>query len=374
MKITEIAVMHVRPRWTFVKVLTDEGVVGWGEAVVEGRSRTVETAIRELEPQLVGSDPRQIEHLWQSMYRQAFYRGGPVLTSAISGIEQALWDIVGKWLNVPVSQLLGGAVRQRIRLYGHVGGDSVDELYQSAQRACAQGFTAVKTSVSQPARVTEGVGWIRREMDRLAAVRAAIGPERDFAVDFHGRVSPLLAIQLAKEIERERLYPLFIEEPCLPENVDALAEIARATSIPIATGERLFTKWAFREVLEKGAARVLQPDLSHCGGILEGKKIAAMGEAYFAAFAPHNPLGPINLAASLNLVATVPNFLAQEQVSLGEGYLKRPFTQVDGYVEVPTGPGLGIEVDEAALADKLYDGQWQTPRWYHADDGSVADW
>jgi galactonate dehydratase len=372
LKISRIEIMHVLPRWTFVKISTDDGYVGYGEPIVEGRSRTVEMAVKELEPHLLGQDPGRIEHLWQAMYRGTFYRGGPVLTSAISGIEQALWDILGKRLNVPVYHLLGGAVRDRIRMYRGIGGATPEEAYANALEAVRAGFTMVKTGVELKTHVMEPPAVIRREVERLEAIRSAIGDGVDLAVDFHGRLGPALAIRLAKELER--LHPIFIEEPCLPENVDAMAAIARATSIPVAAGERLFTKWSFRQLLEKQAAAIVQPDLAHCGGILEGKKIAAMAEAHYAGFAPHNPLGPINLAASLQLSANVPNFVAQEHATLGEGYLKRPFVVENGYIKLPQGPGLGIELDEEALAEKRYAGDWDTPRWFHDDDGSVADW
>lgn len=372
MKITDISITHVLPRWSFLKITTDEGIVGWGEAIVEGRSRTVEMAVKELEPHLIGEDPRRIQHLWQSMYRGTFYRGGPVLTSAISGIDQALWDILGKWLGVSVHQLLGGAVRDRVRMYGHVGGDNPESAYESARRAANAGFTIVKTGVDAPVRFMEPPAFVRKQVERIEAVREAIGPDRDLAIDFHGRITPSLAIRLAQELEH--VQPVFIEEPCLPENIDTLVTIARSTSIPIATGERLFTKWAFREVLEKQAATILQPDLAHCGGISEGRAIASMAETYYAVIAPHNPLGPINLAASLQLSAAVPNFLAQEHVTLGEGYLKQPFVVKDGYIDLPTGPGLGIELDEEKVAEKQYAGDWDTPRLRHTDDGSVADW
>lgn len=374
MRISAIEVIHLKPRWSWVRVTTDEGIVGYGEANLEGRSRTVEMAIHELESELIGSDPRQIERLWQAMYRHAFYRGGPIMVSAISGVEQALWDILGKSLGVPVSQLLGGRVRDRIRVYCHVGGATPEEAGAHAKRAVEEGFTVVKTGIDGPARLLESPHFVDQQMERWEAIRSALGTKVDLAIDFHGRVGPSLAIVLAQEIERSRIRPMFIEEPCLPENVDALARVARATSIPIATGERLFTKWGFRSVLEQQAAAILQPDLAHCGGILEGKKIAAMAETYFVGFAPHNPLGPINLAASLNLVATVPNFLAQEQVSVGEGYLKSPFVIDQGYIAVPTAPGLGVEVDEEALESLRYSGDWSTPVWDHSDDGSVADW
>ena len=372
MKITKLELFHVLPRFSFLKMSTDEGIIGWGEAIVEGRSRTVEMAVKELEPHLIGQDPRRIEHHWQAMYRGTFYRGGPILTSAISGIEQAMWDILGKSLNVPVYQLLGGAVRHRIRMYRGIGGGTVQEAHANARKLRENGFTMMKTGIEAMAHVLETPKWISQQVERIEAIRDAIGDGCDFGIDFHGRISPALAIRLIKELER--FEPLFIEEPCLPENADTLATIARSTTLPIATGERLFTKWAFREVLEKQAAAIVQPDLAHCGGILEGKKIAAMAEVYYAGFAPHNPLGPINLAASVQLSANVPNFLAQEHATLGEGYLKKPFVIKDGYLEVPTAPGLGIEVDEDAIREMRYDGDWDTPRWFHEDDGSVADW
>ncbi|MDF2958690.1 MAG: galactonate dehydratase [Paenibacillus sp.] len=372
MKISEMKVIHVRPRWSFLKITTDEGITGWGEAIVEGRSRTVEMAVKELEPHLLGQDPRRIEHLWQLMYRGTFYRGGPVLTSAISGIEQALWDILGKSLGVPVYQLLGGAVRGRIRMYRGIKADTPEAAYREAKKTVEEGFTMVKIAVNGPAHMIETPGFIRRQTAILEAVREAVGPDRDFAVDCHGRYTPMVAIRLAREIEP--LQPMFLEEPCLPENVEAMAQIARSTTIPIAAGERLYTKFAFRELLEKRAVAVVQPDLAHCGGILEGKKIAAMAEAHYCGIAPHNPLGPINLAASIQLGANVPNYLVQEHVglALGEGYLKQPFVVKGGYLDIPKAPGLGIEVDEENLP--VYDGDWDTPHWLHDDDASVADW
>jgi galactonate dehydratase len=302
------------------------------------------------------------------------YHGGPILTSALSGIDQALWDILGRWLNVPVSQLLGGAVRERVRMYGHVGGETDEALRQSAEQAVAQGMTVVKTSIGGPARFSEPPGWVRAQIARLQLIRETIGPYVDLAVDFHGRIQPALAVTLCQAIEAEALNPLFVEEPCLVEDLDAMRRIARSTRIPIAAGERCYTKYGFRELLNRGGVSVVQPDLAHCGGISEGLTIARMAESHFAAFAPHNPLGPINLAASLNVSAAVANFLAQEQVSLGQGYLKTPFVLEDGYIRVPTGPGLGIEVDEAYVAAHQYDGSWDTPHWVHGDDGSVADW
>jgi len=372
MKITKIEIIHVKPRFSFLKLMTDEGITGYGEAIVEGRSRTVEMAVKELEPVLIGQDPRRIEHLWQAMYRGTFYRGGPILTSAISGIDQAMWDILGKSLGVPVYSLLGGAVRSRIRMYKHVGGKTLDEIRASGKKAVEEGFTILKTGIDTMAHLVETPAYVIRQVERMEALRDAIGQNVDFAIDFHGRISPALAIRLAKEFER--FSPVFIEEPCLPENVDTMVTIARSTTIPVASGERLFTKWGFRELLEKQAVAIVQPDLAHCGGISEGKKIAAMAEVYYAGFAPHNPLGPINLAASIHLSANVPNFLAQEHVTMGEGYLKNPFVIKDGYIDLPTKPGLGIELDDEKIEELRYSGDWDTPRWFHEDDGSVADW
>jgi galactonate dehydratase len=371
MKITKLETMFVRPRWLFLKVHTDEGIVGLGEPIVEGRSQTVAAAVHEMGRYLIGQDPRRIEHHWQAIYRGGFYRGGPILCSALSGIEQALWDITGKWLGQPVYQLLGGAVRDRIRVYGWVGGETYGDYIESAKVSASQGFTALKVGLYGAVRIVDTPAVVEENVRRFADIRAAVGPHVDVGIDFHGRCSPAMSIRLAKALEP--YHPMFIEEPVLPENPDALATVARSTSIPIATGERLFTKWGFREVLEKQAAAILQPDLSHCGGILEAKKIAAMGEAYFAAVAPHCPLGPIALASSLHLDACTPNFLVQEHVTTGVGYLKTPFQIVDGHIAIPTGPGLGIELDDDAVAEKLYDGSWDNPMLWHSD-GSVADW
>jgi len=378
MKITKLETFFVKPRWMFLKVVTDEGIVGYGEPIVEGRARTVAAAVHELESYLIGKDPRQIEHHWQAMYRGTFYRGGPILVSAISGIEQALWDIKGKFYNTPVYELLGGACRTRIRMYAGCGGRTPADAAASALARKNQGFTAIKTGVDEPVRNVDTLAYVENQTEKLAAMRQAVGKEIDIGIDFHGRVSPAMAIRLAKAFEP--YYPLFIEEPCLPENVDTLARVAHATSIPIATGERLFTRWGFREVLEKQAAAILQPDLCHAGGIFECKKIAAMAEVYYASVAPHNPLGPISLAACLQLDACTPNFLIQEHPGmaerwdLGQGYLKTPFIIENGYIDLPQRPGLGIELNDDALEERKNDGDWDTPRIYHPDDNSVADW
>ncbi len=371
MKITKLETLVVKPRWVFLKMHTDEGLVGWGEPIVEGWSQTTAAAVEEIGRYLIGQDPRQIERHWQAIYRGAFYRGGPVLTSALSGVEQAMWDILGKSLGVPVHQLLGGAVRDKIRIYRGVGGATPEACRDSGQAARDAGFTAVKAGLFEAVRFVESAEFVDGAVERMAALREGVGKSVDIGLDFHGRVSPAMSIRLAKALEP--YYPLFIEEPCLPENVDALVHVARSTTIPIATGERLFTRFGFREVLEKGAAAILQPDLSHAGGISEVRKIAAMAETYYAAIAPHCPLGPIALAACLQVDACTPNFLCQEQVCLGEGYLRQPFVPDAGYIPVPTAPGLGIDVDEDAVREKLYDGAWSNPRLAH-EDGSLADW
>jgi galactonate dehydratase len=367
MRITRLETFKVKPRWLFLKVHTDAGIVGLGEPVVEGRADTVATAVREIEPYLVGKDPRRVVHHWQAIYRHAFYRGGPILTSALSGIDMALWDIKGKALGVPVHELLGGPTRDRVRVYAHARTPEA----MKAQRA--RGFNAFKTrpALRRPARYVETLAEVKYAAERFAALREAVGDDADIAIDFHGAISPATAKLLIKALEP--LQPMFIEEPVQAQNHDVMAEIARMTHLPIATGERVFTKWGFREVLEKRAATILQPDLCHAGGITEARLIAGMAESYYAAIAPHNPLGPISLAAGVQLAASIPNFLCQEQVSLGEGYLKTPFVVRDGYLDLPQGPGLGIELDDDAVADKLGH-DWKNQEEYDPDDGSVLDW
>uniref|UniRef100_A0A540VBU2 Galactonate dehydratase n=1 Tax=Litorilinea aerophila TaxID=1204385 RepID=A0A540VBU2_9CHLR len=372
-KITKLETFLVKPRWLFLKIHTDEGLVGLGEPILEGRARTVAQAVAEVEPYLVGKDPTRVVHHWQAIYKHAFYRGGPILTSALSGIEHALWDLAGKAVGLPVYKMLGGPLRDRIKVYKGIGGGSVEEAVANAKAAVERGFIAIKTGVGgpRPARIIETPGFVDHVVERFAAIREAVGKEVDIAIDFHGAVSPQTAMLLIKALEPYQ--PLFVEEPVQCQNVDVLADIARKTHLPIATGERIFTKWGFREILEKRAASILQPDISHAGGIFEARLIAGMAEAYYAAIAPHCPLGPISLAAGIHLDASIPNFLAQEHTTFGEGYLKQPFTFKDGYLELPTGPGLGIELDEEALADKIGH-DWRNPETYHPDDGAAIDW
>lgn len=383
MKITRLEVMKVKPRWMFLKVHTDTDIYGLGEPVLEGHCTAVEAVLREYEEYLIGKDPLMIEHHLQAMYRGGFYRGGPLMLSAISGIEQALWDIKGKYYNAPVYEMLGGKCRNKIRMYTHVkrtavsGEFSIEEMLDITQKRLDDGYTAIKYSIIPPIRAIDNPASVRKHVERFAAVREKIGDNVDLAIDFHGRVSPAMAPVLCEALKP--YHPFFIEEPVLPENVDCMVNVARSTTIPIAAGERLFGKWQYRELLEKQAVAIVQPDICHCGGIFEGRKIAVMSELYFGSVAPHNPLGPISLAACIQLDACIPNFLVQEhpgnqdKSDLGVGYIKQPFLIKDGYIDVPTKPGLGVELDEEALKDKIYDGRWSTPRIYH-EDGSVADW
>jgi galactonate dehydratase len=372
MKITRICTYPVKPRWIFLKIETDEGLYGWGECLGDKAFLHAET-IRSFEQHLIGQDPRRIVHNWQSLYRGAFWRGGPTLNAAISGLEMAMWDINGKWLGAPVYQLLGGSVRDRIRMYSHLGGRTPAEMAQGAKAMVEKGFTGIKFTPLGKCHVVEHYRIVEEAAANVQAVREAVGSGIDIMLDFHGRVGPAMAVWLEEAIRP--FHPMFIEEPALPENVDAMAKLACQFKTPIATGERLFTKWGFREVLEKNAASILQPDPCICGGIFEARMIGAMAETYFAALAPHNPYGPVNLAAALQIDACAPNFLVQEFVHLGEGYLKEPFVMKDGYIEVPTKPGLGIDVDEDFVKENALTGYLpDIGRWFHEDDGSVADW
>ncbi len=348
---------------------------------MEGRAKTVEAAVEELfESYLLGEDPTRIEDHWQAMYRGSFYRGGPVLMSAIAGIDQALWDIKGQTLGAPVYELLGGPARDRIRVYQWIGGDRPDDVGEAAAEKVDAGFTALKMNATPEMRRVDNPKAVDEAVDRIAAVREAVGDEVDIGVDFHGRVSKPMAKRLVAALEPYD--PFFVEEPVLPEHNDALPEIAAKTTTPIATGERMYSRWDFKEVFEQGSVDVIQPDLSHAGGITEVNKIASMAEAYDVALAPHCPLGPVALASCVQVDAAAPNALIQEQsldIHYNEGsdvldYLDDPsvFEYEDGYVELPEGPGLGIDVDEAAIraADEP---DWHNPIWRH-EDGGVAEW
>ena len=383
MKITDMELFQVAPRWLFLKISTDAGIAGWGEPILEGRASTVRAAVNELKDYLIGKDPLRIEDHFQVLYRGGFYRGGPILMSAISGIEQALWDIKGKYYNAPVHELLGGAVRDKLRVYVWIGGDRPDDVGEQAKKQVAAGFTALKMNGTGEMNYIDSYSKIDEAVARMAAAREAVGPDVGIAVDFHGRVHKAMAKILVKELEPFR--PMFIEEPVLAEHNDALREVARHATVPIATGERMYTRWGFKELLQQGYADIIQPDLSHAGGIYECLKIAAMAEAYDVSIAPHCPLGPIALASCFQLDSCTPNFIIQEQ-SLGihynQGsdlldYLADPGVfgyDGSGYVAIPKGPGLGIEINEDKVREAAAIGhEWHAPVWRN-EDGSYAEW
>lgn len=371
----------VPPRWLFLRIRTDEGITGWGEPVVEGRAHTVQAAVAELSDYLIGEDPLRIEDHWQVLTKGGFYRGGPVLSSAVAGIDQALWDIAGKTYGQPVYALLGGPVRDRARMYSWIGGDRPADVEAAARAQIEAGFTAVKMTGSAELSPIDVPARCHEVVERLAAVRDAIGLENDVVVDFHGRMSTPMARRLLPMLEP--FMPLFVEEAVLPEHSDRLAELARSTNIPLATGERLYSRRDFRDLLGAGMA-VAQPDVSHAGGISEVRRIAALAESYDVSMAPHCPLGPIALASSLQLAFATPNFLIQEQ-SVGIHYHKdnelldyvvdrAPFTFVDGHAVRRDQPGLGIEIDEAAVVKAAERGhRWRNPVWRRAD-GTFTEW
>ncbi|KMK97193.1 galactonate dehydratase [Rossellomorea marisflavi] len=382
MKITGYELFQVPPRWLFLKIETDEGITGWGEPVIEGKAATVKAAVEELMQTLIGKDPARIEDHWNMMYRSGFYRGGPILMSAIAGIDQALWDIKGKFYDAPVHQLLGGACRDSIKVYSWIGGDRPSDVGKAAKEVVDRGFEAIKMNGTEELQYIDSHQKIDQVLERVAAIRESVGPYVGIGIDFHGRVHKPMAKILAKELEQFR--PMFIEEPVLPENNEALREIAGHTNIPIATGERMFSRWQFKPLLTDGYVDIIQPDLSHAGGITECKKIISMAEAFDVAVAPHCPLGPIALAACLQVDATSHNAVIQEQ-SLGIHYNvgsdlldyivdKDVFRYENGFVEIPQGPGLGIEVNEEVVRKMAAEGHdWHNPIWRHKD-GSIAEW
>lgn len=379
MKITHIEQFFPRARCRLIKISTDEGIVGWGETTLEGKPKSVAAAVEELSDYLIGKDPLRIEHHWQHIYRSAFFRGGNVLMTALSGIDQALWDIAGKAHNVPVYQMLGGAVRDRIRVYAHWGiHDLSDEGQEQArarlERLQKSGYTAFKAGPGGKWRGHEPPAVIDSFVERVYTMREWVGPTVDLGFDFHGKFTPALAVEICHEMKGMR--PMFVEEPVPQENIDALKLVSDRVPFPIATGERFLTRWGFREVCEKHAAAYLQPDASHVGGISELERVANLAEIYYMHIAPHCAIGPVALAACLQVDAVIPNFLIQEQVdfSLGEGLLVEPWRVVDGHIELPTAPGLGIEIDEAALATQATYVEELGGEFYYPADNSVVDW
>jgi galactonate dehydratase len=382
MKITKIQTFVVPPRWLFLKVETDEGICGWGEPGLEGRAHSVAAMVDELSDYLVGKDPRNIEDLWTVMYRGGFYRGGGIHMSALAGIDQALWDIKGKALSLPIADLLGGPVRDKIRVYSWVGGDRPSDLTESAERAVHAGFSAIKMNATQELQYVDTYDKIDAVLANLTAVREVLGPQRGIAIDFHGRVHRPMAKVLMRELEPFKL--MFIEEPVLSDHYETLKELSSLFSTPIALGERLYSRWDCKRILSEGLVDILQPDASHAGGITEIRKIATMAEAYDVALALHCPLGPIALAACLQLDAVCYNAFIQEQ-SLGIHYNtdndlldyvtdRRVFSYDNGYVAIPRAPGLGIEINEEYVRERAAVAhRWRNPIWRHTD-GSVAEW
>ena len=382
MKITALKTYLVPPRWLFLKVETDAGIAGWGEPVLEGHAETLAAKIAELGDFVIGLDPRRIEDIWQMIYRNGCYRGGPVLMSALSGLDMALWDIKGKAFGVPVYELFGGPVRDRIRSYCWIGGDRPSGLIDGAKALQAKGFDAVKFNVCEELQIVDSYAKIDGIIRRLFELREAVGSMMDLAFDFHGRVHAPMARVLLKELEPLR--PMFVEDAVVSAMIETMADLARATSIPLCIGERLHSRYDFKRVFELRAAQVINPDTAHAGGISEMVRIGHWAEAYDVALAPHCPIGPIALAASLQVNAICHNAFIQEQ-SLGIHYNQggdlleylapdKGFTLREGYLDIPKGPGLGIEVNEAHVEKMAAIGhRWRAPIWRHKD-GSIAEW
>ena len=381
MKISDIKVYKVKPRWMFVKVLTDEGITGWGALISGTKTETVVAGAYEMGKKLIGRDPFEIERLWQEMHR-SFFRGGPINGTIISGLEMALWDIKGKALNLPVYELLGGAARDRIRVYSWIGGDRPSDVAEQAQARVDKGFTAIKMNATSELHYIDSYNKVQAVVDRVASIRDQVGDQLEIGIDFHGRVHRPMAKVLAHALEP--YHPMFLEEVVLPENWDSFDDIAREVSIPLATGERLYTRWDFKNLFRQGAIDIVQPDVALCGGILETRKIAAMAEAFDMAVAPHAPYGPVSLAATLQVDACTPNVFIQEQ-SLGIHYNrgfdlldfvknKEIFQYKDSYVQLPKGPGLGIDMDEDKIKEVAQEGLvWSNPSWKNYD-GTIAEW
>lgn len=381
MQIKSVELFQVPPRWLFVKITTESGVEGWGEPVVEGKAATVAACVEEFAKVIIGRSAEDIEDIYQTLYRTNFYRGGPIMTSALSGIEQALWDIKGKYHNMPVWQMLGGKCRDRIQVYRWIGGDHPRDTANAALEAVSQGYSAIKMNGTDELKWIDSYQKLDETVERVEAIRE-VTPNLGIAVDFHGRVHKTMAKQLMKRLEPYDL--MFVEEPVLCENEEEFLELSRSICIPIATGERNFTRWGFKSMLKRGGVDIIQPDVSHCGGILETRKIAAMAECFDVSVAPHCPLGPIALAACLQVDFCTPNAFIQEQsagIHYNEGYdllnyLKNPeiFRYKDGYCDLLTGPGLGVEIDEEyvrKMAAESHD--WHNPIWRDSD-GVIAEW
>jgi galactonate dehydratase len=385
-KITKLEIIPVHTcRTIFVKMHTNAGIVGIGEGTVEGRIPTTMTAIKELEKYLIGKDPRQPAHHWQAMYRHAFYRGGIILTSALSAVDIAMWDIKGKALGVPVYELLGGPTRDRIRVYGQA------ETPEGAKKVIAEGYQSMKVGIfssrGRSSRYSENPDFVQGVVENVKAIRDVVGPKVDIGIELHGDHQPQTSLVLIKALEQ--FQPWFYEEPIQFQNLPLMADIAKKTHIPIATGERMVTKWQFRELLTLGAASLLQPDITHCGGITELKAIATLAEAFYAGMLPHAKEGIVGAVASMHVSASIPNFLAHELPSLqaapddkversylGKSYITKPLTMHESHVILKDnidGPGLGIQLDDNLVDNERNVKEWEFPEVWDSYDGSVLD-
>lgn len=381
MKISDIKVFKIKPRWIFIKITTDSGISGWGEMISGTKTETVVAGAYEMGKRIIGRNPFEIERIFQELHR-SFFRGGPINGTIVSGIEMALWDIKGKALNVPVYEMLGGLARDSLKVYSWIGGDRPDDVLNQAKERFDMGFTAVKMNATEELHYIDSYDKVQEVVDRVAAIKDHFGEKMQVGVDFHGRVHKPMAKVLAHALEPYK--PMFLEEVVLPENEEAFTEVAKYTSTPLATGERLYTRWQFKNIMKQGVIDVLQPDVALCGGILELKKIASMAEAYDIALAPHAPYGPIALAATLQVDMCTPNVFIQEQ-SLGIHYNKgfdlldfvenkEIFQFKEGYLDVPTKPGLGLIIDEEMVNSVSQEGLiWTNPSWKNYD-GTIAEW
>ena len=381
MKISKIEQFRPKHRTRLIKITTDNGITGWGETTLEGKPKSTWAAVEEISEYLLGKDPLKIEHHWQHIYRSAFYKGGIVLMSALAGINQALWDIAGKHFQTPCYQLMGGATRDKIRVYAHWGISDLrdDGLQKSKDRLDwlqkTGGYTAFKSSPKGKWRAHEPPSRIDEFVEAAYMMREWVGDDVDLFFDFHGKMTPSLAIEICNEIADMR--PGFVEEPIPQENQSALKEVSMAVPIPIATGERLVSRWEFRELFENNSVSIIQPDVSHCGGISELRRIASMAEVYYIHTAPHCAIGPVAFSSCLQVDACTPNFFIQEQVDagLGNGLLQQDWIVKDGYIDIPEKPGIGIDIDEDAACRNIDSNESELAGddWYH-EDGSVADW
>lgn len=383
MKIVDFKIYEVKPRWIFVKVMTDQGINGWGGEMISGtKTETVIAGAYEIGKRvLIGRNPFEIERIFQEMHR-SFFRGGPIQGTIVSGFEMALWDIKGKVLSVPVWELLGGKARDKIKVYSWIGGDRPDDVVNQAKDRIDKGFDSIKMNATEELHYIDSFKKIEEVVDRVGALRDEFGMDLNIGIDFHGRVHKAMAKVLAKELEQFR--PMFLEEVVLPENEDSFKTIANITSTPLATGERLYTRWGFNNIFKEGVIDIIQPDVALVGGINELKKIASMAEALDMAVAPHAPYGPIALAATLQVDTCTPNVFIQEQ-SLGIHYNKgfdlldfvenqKIFHYKDGFVNIPTEPGLGIKLNEDLIEEVSQEKlEWTNPSWKNYD-GTIAEW